>query len=245
MAKPLSLSRGASAAGAFDPKQFFQKGLAQLFGCFDLFDLLPVASLGENAPKLQTRAQDIPGGKLIIATIAFGAQITAATAAFDALQPSRALEAIWKLVRDANKYVDSSQPWVLARDPAVARALEGGLEELQRVGIDVEPFGGDAFAVKGAPALLSGVELPSLLADLAGQLADVERGSAVEEAFHGVLATMACHSAVRAHQDMVADEVRALLEALDAVDFRARCPHGRPVVFELSLAELERQVERR
>ncbi len=58
-----------AVAGAFDPKQFFQKGLAQLFGCFDLFDLLPVASLGENAPKLQTRAQDIPGGKLIVATI--------------------------------------------------------------------------------------------------------------------------------------------------------------------------------
>jgi DNA mismatch repair protein MutL len=136
-------------------------------------------------------------------------------------------------------------PQIVTLAPAVSRALEGGVAELQRVGIELEPFGGDSFAVKGAPAMLSGVELPSLLADLAAQLADVERGSAVEEAFHGVLATMACHSAVRAHQDISAEEVRALLDALDAVDFRARCPHGRPVVFELSLAELERQVERR
>jgi DNA mismatch repair protein MutL len=136
-------------------------------------------------------------------------------------------------------------PQVVTLAPAVSRALEGGVAELAQVGIELEPFGGDSFAVKGAPAMLAGVELPSLLADLAGQLADVERGSAVEEAFHGVLATMACHSAVRAHQDVGAEEVRALLDALDAVDFRARCPHGRPVVFEISLAELERQVERR
>ena len=80
---------------------------------------------------------------------------------------------------------------------------------------------------------------------MAGQLADVERGSAVEEAFHGLLATMACHAAVRAHQDMGPEEARALLDALDAVDFKARCPHGRPVVFEISLADLERQVDRR
>jgi hypothetical protein len=58
-----------AVTGSFDPKQFFPKGMAQLFGCFDLFDLLPLASLNQNAPKLQTRAQDVPGGKLIITTI--------------------------------------------------------------------------------------------------------------------------------------------------------------------------------
>jgi len=44
--------------------------------------------------------------------------ITATTAAFDAIAPSRALEAIWKLVRDSNRYVDATQPWALAKDPA-------------------------------------------------------------------------------------------------------------------------------
>ncbi len=58
-----------AVTGAFDPKQFFPKGMAQLFGCFDLFDLLPIASLNQNAPKLSTRAQDVPGGKLIITTL--------------------------------------------------------------------------------------------------------------------------------------------------------------------------------
>jgi DNA mismatch repair protein MutL len=136
-------------------------------------------------------------------------------------------------------------PQVVTLPPAVARALEGGLDELRRVGLDVEPFGGDSFAVKGAPAALGGADLESLLTDLAGQLAEVERASAVDEAFHDLLATMACHAAVRANQDLSTEEARALLDGLDAIDFKARCPHGRPVVFEVPLAELERRVGRR
>jgi DNA mismatch repair protein MutL len=136
-------------------------------------------------------------------------------------------------------------PQVVSLPPAAARALEGGAGELRRLGLDVEPFGGDSFAVKGAPAALGGVDLEALLGDLAGQLAEVERASAVEEAFHGLLATMACHAAVRANQDVSAEEARALLDGLDAVDFKARCPHGRPVVFEVPLSELERRVGRR
>jgi DNA mismatch repair protein MutL len=136
-------------------------------------------------------------------------------------------------------------PQVVELPPAVARALEGGLPELARLGIEAEPFGGDAFAVKGLPALLAGADAAALLSDLAQQLDQVEQGDAAEEAWHGLLATMACHSAVRANQELGGEEVRALLDGLDAIDFKARCPHGRPVVFELPLADLERRVGRR
>jgi len=136
-------------------------------------------------------------------------------------------------------------PQIVTLPPGPARALEGGIDELRAVGLDVEPFGGDAFAVKGAPAALGGADLTGLLGDLAQQLEQVERGSAVEEAVHDLLATMACHSAVRANQELGAEEARALLDGLDAIDFKARCPHGRPVVFELPLHDLERRVGRR
>ncbi len=136
-------------------------------------------------------------------------------------------------------------PQIVSLPAAAARALEAGVSELGQLGLDVEPFGGDSFAVKGAPAALGGVDLQELLGDLASQLADVERASAVDEALHGLLATMACHSAIRANQEVSAEEARALLDGLDAVDFKARCPHGRPVVFEVSLGELERRVGRR
>jgi DNA mismatch repair protein MutL len=136
-------------------------------------------------------------------------------------------------------------PQVVEIPPAAARALEGGLEELARLGIEVEPFGGEAFAVKGLPAALARVDAAALLADLSQQLEQLERGSAADEAWHDLLATMACHSAVRAGQDLADGEARALLDQLDGIDFKARCPHGRPVVFELALAELERRVGRR
>jgi DNA mismatch repair protein MutL len=136
-------------------------------------------------------------------------------------------------------------PQIVTLPPAVARALESGLPELARLGFDVEPFGGDSFAVKGAPAALAGVDLEALLLDLAAQLELVGSGTAVDEALHDLLATMACHAAVRANQEVATEEARALLDGLDAIDFKARCPHGRPVVFELPLAELERRVGRR
>jgi DNA mismatch repair protein MutL len=136
-------------------------------------------------------------------------------------------------------------PQVVTLPPGPARALEAAIDDLRAVGLDLEPFGGDAFSVKGAPAALGGADLRALLADLAQQVEQAERGTALEEAVHDLLATMACHAAVRAHQDLAPAEVRALLDGLDAIDFKGRCPHGRPVVFELSLADLERRVGRR
>jgi methionyl-tRNA synthetase len=56
--------------------------------------------------------------------------IVQAAAEFEAIQPSRALETIWKLVREANRYVDQMQPWVLARDPAKAPELAHVFHEL-------------------------------------------------------------------------------------------------------------------
>jgi DNA mismatch repair protein MutL len=126
-----------------------------------------------------------------------------------------------------------------------ARAIEARLGELGRLGLAVDHFGGETFAVKGAPALLAGVALQPLLEDLAQQLEQLERGSALDQAFHGLLATIACHSAVRANQEVAPEEARALLDGLDSVDFKANCPHGRPVVLELPLSELERKVGRR
>jgi DNA mismatch repair protein MutL len=136
-------------------------------------------------------------------------------------------------------------PQVVSLPASLARSLEAHLPELAGLGLDLEPFGGDSFAVKGAPALLGGLELPALLTDMAQQLEQLERGSAVDEALHDLAATMACHAAVRANQELTPEEARALLDGLDAIDFKARCPHGRPVVFELPLAELEKKVGRR
>jgi DNA mismatch repair protein MutL len=136
-------------------------------------------------------------------------------------------------------------PQVVTLPPGPARVIEANAAELAKLGLELEPFGGDSIAVKGAPAALAGVDLPRLLVDLAQQLEEAERGSALDEAVHDLLATMACHAAVRANQELSAQEARALLDGLDAIDFKGRCPHGRPVVFELGRDDLERRVGRR
>jgi hypothetical protein len=66
---PLAGEVQDAVADSFEPADFFKKGMAQLFGTFDLADLLPQGTLGKNAPKLQTESQDIPGGKLLIARL--------------------------------------------------------------------------------------------------------------------------------------------------------------------------------
>ena len=128
---------------------------------------------------------------------------------------------------------------------AEAKVLADHLDEVRQVGFDAEPFGGTSFAIKAVPAPLVGCDYRALLTDLAGELMQVERGRAFESAMDDVLATMACHAAVRAHQTLGPEETRALLDALDAIDFNTRCPHGRPVAAQIPLLELEKRVERR
>jgi DNA mismatch repair protein MutL len=128
---------------------------------------------------------------------------------------------------------------------AEARVLADHLEDVRAIGFEAEPFGGTSFALKAVPAPLLGCDYRKLLTDLAAELMQVEKGRAFDQAMDDVLATMACHAAVRAHQALSPEESRALLDALDAIDFNTRCPHGRPVAAEITLADLEKQVARR
>jgi len=66
---PLAGKAADAVTDAFDPASFFQKGIAQLFGSFDLTDLLPPATMSKNAPKLRTSTEDIPNRKLLVATL--------------------------------------------------------------------------------------------------------------------------------------------------------------------------------
>jgi hypothetical protein len=72
---PLAGKAADAIADTFDPASFFQKGLAQLFGTFDLTDLLPPGTLGANAPKLRTATTDNGADKLIVATLDWEPQV--------------------------------------------------------------------------------------------------------------------------------------------------------------------------
>ncbi|MDR0965477.1 MAG: DNA mismatch repair endonuclease MutL [Myxococcales bacterium] len=136
-------------------------------------------------------------------------------------------------------------PMTLELPPAEANILADNADALREAGFEIEPFGGSAIALKAVPVELVGCDHKAMLIDLAGELFQVGKGRAFDEAMEHALATMACHSAVRAHQALDLKELRALLDALDAVDFNTRCPHGRPVAAQMTIPELEKEVARR
>jgi DNA mismatch repair protein MutL len=98
------------------------------------------------------------------------------------------------------------------------------------------------------PELLKDAAAKPLLLDALVGLRELdEAGPEVgraEAARDHLLATLACHSVRRAGDVMEREQAVALLAALDEVDFRSHCPHGRPVVVRLTLSELERRFGR-
>ena len=138
-------------------------------------------------------------------------------------------------------------PIVLQLAPAAAARIAEGKDDLASIGLELEPFGGGAAAIKALPAPLSFLDataLSGLLADLADELSARGRGESLDRLRDALLARAACHASVRAHDALGDGEARALLDALDATDYGARCAHGRPVVAEWPAAEIEKRFGR-
>lgn len=135
-------------------------------------------------------------------------------------------------------------PLVLDLDFRTSASLRGHLEELDRLGFELDPFGGNAFALKTVPNLLIDADPERLLRDTAEELSSVGRSVLAEEYIDRILIRMACHGMIRANRPLTVAEMAALLRDLDGVGFRGNCPHGRPVMKRLPLAEVERMFRR-
>jgi DNA mismatch repair protein MutL len=135
-------------------------------------------------------------------------------------------------------------PLVLDFDHREAASLEEHQAELQRFGFELERFGGNSFVLKGIPQILGDAEAEKLIRDVVAELSSFGGSSLVEERIEQLLVLMACHRVIRANQQLNRQEIDYLLQELDQVDFSGHCPHGRPVVQRLSLAEIERMFKR-
>jgi DNA mismatch repair protein MutL len=130
--------------------------------------------------------------------------------------------------------------------PVAARVAEAA-PLLLGIGIELEQFGGESAAIKALPAHLARLDesaLAPLLSDLAEELPAHGRGESQERIRDALLARAACHGSVRAHDALAPPEAQALLDALDATDYGARCAHGRPVVASFDTPEIERRFGR-
>lgn len=123
--------------------------------------------------------------------------------------------------------------------------LKKYLEEINQVGLEIDFFGGNTFVLKSLPMILEGrIRIKPFIQDLIGDILDKGSLTSLKDRIHHLLATMACHSAIRAHHLLTKDQIQGLMEELDRYQLTSFCPHGRPVYIEVSEYELEKWFKR-
>jgi DNA mismatch repair protein MutL len=115
---------------------------------------------------------------------------------------------------------------------------------LDRFGFVIEPFGPNCFAITAAPALLPEGDYVPTVRRMVAELAEIDDSEKLRQSLEERLATIACHSVIRANRILEPDEMRALLAELDHTDHATQCPHGRPVLIEFSRDDLDRLFKR-
>jgi DNA mismatch repair protein MutL len=135
-------------------------------------------------------------------------------------------------------------PMVLELAPAERDGLLARARELQRLGFEIEEFGGDAVKLTAVPALLPRDECDAAVRSLAQDLEGLDRGLRMEDALKRIAATTACHAAVKANYPLTMEKMRHILEELRATAYSSVCPHGRPVMLRITRREVEKNFER-
>lgn len=135
-------------------------------------------------------------------------------------------------------------PETIELSPAESAALREHDGELQKLAFDVENFGGNTWLLKGIPQMLAGHDYKQALRDTLEDLCALGRSRVSAEIIDDILAKIACHSVVRGQRQLALPEIQQLLQRMDATDFAANCPHGRPVIARITLREIEKLFKR-
>ncbi len=131
-------------------------------------------------------------------------------------------------------------PEIVEMPEESASLLLEAADDLARLGLVVERFGGNALAVRETPAILGVVDAAAMLHDVLDELTDLGDSEAVQVRIDAVLSRMACHGSVRSGRRMGADDMNALLREMEATPHSGQCNHGRPTYVELKLKDIER-----
>ena len=121
-----------------------------------------------------------------------------------------------------------------------ATQLQQFLPDLARLGLDLEPFGSGTFLIRAVPALLGRMDGAALVHGLLEELNEWSSTASFEQRMRPILATMACHSAVRAGRSMTLPEIKALIDDWVVEGLPTTCPHGRRIALRLPAEELEK-----
>ena len=131
-------------------------------------------------------------------------------------------------------------PAVLSVDALeVATAEENG-DALERLGLEARVSGPNELAVRAAPALLAGGDIAGLTRSLLRDIREFGASEVLSARQNELLATMACHAAVRANRALTVTEMNALLREMEETERSGSCNHGRPTWYQLTMADLDR-----
>ncbi len=136
-------------------------------------------------------------------------------------------------------------PETFEMKPSEAEILKMYLADLQKFGLEVEPFGRSSFILRAVPALLAGEDCVKLLVDLVDELQSFGKLGPLEEKIHEVLETIACHRQIRAGETLTHEEIGALIDEMEKTDRSYSCAHGRPTKVEIPFSEIEKWFKRR
>jgi DNA mismatch repair protein MutL len=135
-------------------------------------------------------------------------------------------------------------PILVELPPSGRQSLAAHRADLERLGVEVEEFGGDVLRITAIPALLNRDEGEAAVRALAEDLENLDRGSRVEDALKRIAATMACHAAVKANYPLTPEKMLHILDELRRTAYSTICPHGRPVMLRLTKREIEKNFQR-
>jgi DNA mismatch repair protein MutL len=139
---------------------------------------------------------------------------------------------------------DLLDPLPIEFTPEDSALIEENRDLLAAIGLNVEPFGGSTWLVRGVPALLANDDIRAAMADLAADLlaGDVPFAATEEEK----LITRVCkRAAIKAGQVLSYPEMQELVRQLEACRSPRTCPHGRPTMIHLSADQLAREFGRK
>ncbi len=118
--------------------------------------------------------------------------------------------------------------------------LSSGYRQLEEFGFAIEPFGNRTYLVRAIPAVLDRKDWAAMMRELLDTVIDGARDSWTDD----IVATIACHGAIRAGQALSDEEMRELIRQLEQTAMPRTCPHGRPTVLHMDSRQLEREFRR-
>ncbi len=122
--------------------------------------------------------------------------------------------------------------------------LESNAELIEKLGIELVPFGPKTMAIQAFPTLLAKAEPCDFVQDLIDLLERRDAGADAERLLDEILNMAACKAAIKAGQKLTDSEIEQLLVDKEIAESPSRCPHGRPTTIKFSIRDLEKQFKR-